>query len=113
MPKPTSTVVWPTTTSGDNDRAIQDYSQAIRHKRDYVDAFYNRGNAYLKKSDYSHAIQDYDQAIRLRPDYDEAFNNRGIAYRHKGDNNRAIKIAITPSDWSRTSRCLLTTVAYG
>jgi len=40
-------------------------------------AFYNRGNAYVRKGQNDRAIQDYDQAIRLNPNFADAFYNRG------------------------------------
>src|ERR1700687_2230729 len=53
---------------GDNDRAIEDYDQAIRLDPNYANAFNSRGVAYQNKGDNARAIQDYDQAIRLDPD---------------------------------------------
>jgi lipoprotein NlpI len=76
---------------GDNDRAIQDFDQAIHLRPDYALAFYNRGVAYAKNKDYDRAIQEYDQAIRLKPDFAEAFGNRGRDYNIKGDHDRAIQ----------------------
>ncbi|MFZ1990264.1 MAG: tetratricopeptide repeat protein, partial [Alphaproteobacteria bacterium] len=75
---------------GDYDRAIADYTQAIRLKPDYAKAFNNRGLAYYNKGDYDRAIADYTQAIRLKPDDADAFFNRGSAYDAKGDHDRAI-----------------------
>ena len=74
----------------DNDRAIRDFSQAIR-LRPNSDLFANRGLAYFNKSDYDHAIQDYDEAIRLSSSDAELFNNRGIAYAAKSNYDRAIQ----------------------
>src|SRR5919199_4295894 len=64
---------------GDTERAIADYSEAIRLKLDYALVFYNRGDAYANKSKYDHAIADFSEAIRLKPDDASAFNSRGIA----------------------------------
>lgn len=74
-----------------NDRAIQDYDQAIRlNPQDYF-AFYSRGDAYNDKGQYDRAIQDYDEAINLYPDFALAFNNRGNAYGNKKEYDRAIQ----------------------
>ena len=76
---------------GQWDRAIADYSEAIRLKSDDAQAFNNRGNAYFHKGQLDRAIKDYDDAIRLQPDLAEAFSNRGNVYRKKGRFDRAIK----------------------
>ena len=52
---------------GDNDRAIKDYSEAIRLDPKYVVAYFNRGSVYSYKGDYDRAIKDFDEAIRLDP----------------------------------------------
>jgi tetratricopeptide (TPR) repeat protein len=74
---------------GEYDRAIQDYSQAIKLDAKSAAAYNNRGVAYDNKGDYDHAIQDYDQAIKLRPSA-EAHFNRGNAYLGKGQHDHAI-----------------------
>ena len=76
---------------GQGDRAIADFSEAIRLKPDFVFAFNNRGNAYYSKGQFDRAIEDYDEAIRLNPDLAEAFSNRGNVYRKKGQFDRAIE----------------------
>ena len=77
-------------TDDDYDGQISDYSEAIRLKPDYAEAYYNRGNAYRDKGDNDHAIADYNEAIRLKPDYTDAYNNRGVTYHNNGDYDRAI-----------------------
>ncbi|MCH9051327.1 MAG: tetratricopeptide repeat protein [Proteobacteria bacterium] len=76
---------------GQWDRAIADFSEAIRLKPDFVTAFNNRGNAYYGKGQFDRAIKDYDKAIHLNPDLAEAFSNRGNVYRKKGQFDRAIE----------------------
>ncbi len=73
------------------EKAIADYSEAIRLKPDVAQVFNNRGNAYYHKGHLDRAIKDYDEAIRLQPDLAEAFGNRGNVYRKKGRFERAIK----------------------
>jgi len=75
---------------GDYDRAITDYTQAIKLNNNFADAYYNRGNAYFYKDDYDRAIADYTQVIRLNPNDADAYDNRGNAYCKKGDYDRAI-----------------------
>lgn len=100
---------------GDFDRAIEDYSQAIKLSPQFNAAFNNRGNAYVAKHDYDHAIQDFNEAIRIKPgyvtgvtvpepfDYANVFANRGRAYFHKNDYVHAIQdfdeaIRLKPDD---------------
>lgn len=66
------------------DRAIADYSDAIRLKPDYAEAYNNRGFAYYLKGDGARAIADYTRAIELRPDYPKAYNSRGVVYMSGG-----------------------------
>ena len=66
------------------DRAIADYSTAIRLKPDYAEAYNDRGFAYYLKGDPEHAIADYTRAIELRPDYPKAYNSRGVVYMAHG-----------------------------
>ncbi len=74
----------------DLDRAIADYSEAIRLDPKYAEAYYGRGLTYRNKGDVERAIADYNEAIRLDPKLAAAYNNRGNAYRDKDDPDRAI-----------------------
>jgi tetratricopeptide (TPR) repeat protein len=75
---------------GDLDRAIRDYSEAIRLNPHAADAFNNRGNAYRDLDDLDRALRDYDEAVRLDPHYAHALNNRGIIFLEMGNIGRAI-----------------------
>ena len=59
------------------EQAIEYYSNAVRLKPNYPNAFNNRGVAKKELGKHSEAIVDYDQAIRLKPDYANAYSNRG------------------------------------
>jgi tetratricopeptide (TPR) repeat protein len=75
---------------GDHDRAIQDFSEAIRLSPQF--GYYNnRGVDYYEKGDYDHAIQDFNEAIRLSPNDTFAYATRGDAYNRKRDYDRAIQ----------------------
>jgi tetratricopeptide (TPR) repeat protein len=76
---------------GNDDRAIEDFDQALRMVPGLAPAFLNRGNAYAHMGDTARALKDYDQAIRLDPNYARAYYNRGAVYDDKGDRVRAIK----------------------
>ena len=75
----------------DLDEKLRFYSQAIRLKPDYADAFYNRGRAHHDKDDLKAATRDYSKAIRLQPKFANAFNNRGCARYYLGDLDGALE----------------------
>jgi tetratricopeptide (TPR) repeat protein len=75
---------------GDLDRAIADYTEAIRLDPKSDAAYHNRGVAQRDKGDLDRAIADYTEAIRLNPKSDAAYHNRGVAHKAKGDLDRAI-----------------------
>ena len=73
--------------AGSFDKAIANFSEAIRLHPDDASAFNSRGSAYAHKGNQYRAIADYNEAIRLKPNYASAFCNRGIA-RQKLNNGR-------------------------
>ncbi len=50
---------------GDLDRAIADFTEAIRLKPDMAVAYFNRGHAYKENGDKDKAEQDYERARAL------------------------------------------------
>ena len=102
---------------GDYDRAIADYTEAIRIESNYVLAFYSRGVAYFNKKDYDRAIADYTASLRLAPGDVIALQNRGHAYQAKQDYDHAIAdyteaIRIEPKfAWAFNDRCYARTIA--
>jgi tetratricopeptide (TPR) repeat protein len=76
--------------SSDPDEKIRFYSEAIRLKPDFSEAYNNRGYALQAKGDFDGALVDYAEALRLKPDYALAYYNRGIARKAKGDFDGAL-----------------------
>ena len=74
----------------DNDRAIADYSDAIKLNPKYANAYVGRGSAWYAKKDYDRAIADYDEAIRIDPNNGLSYLDRGFAWSAKKDFDRAI-----------------------
>jgi tetratricopeptide (TPR) repeat protein len=72
------------------DRAIADYTQAIRFDPHDAGAYDFRGIAYADKGDFDQAIADFTQAIRLDPNAVGTYSNRGNTYAIKRDYDRAI-----------------------
>ncbi|MBN1385182.1 MAG: tetratricopeptide repeat protein [Elusimicrobia bacterium] len=84
---------------GLHDKAIADFTTAIKINPDDAEAHYNRGISYSYKDACNEAIKDFTKAIELNPKYVEAYNNRGNVYFDKGlydkalnDYNKAIEI---------------------
>ena len=81
---------------GDIDRAIADYTEAIRLDPKNSNAYLNRGLVWDNKDDIERAMADYNEAIRLDPNYAGAYDNRGIAYRTKSDYDRVEATRLHP-----------------
>ena len=79
---------------GDLDRALADYTEAIRlNPRDAL-AYNNRGLLWREKGDVDRAIADLTDAIRIDPlphsdiarsGHVNIYANRGLAWQSKGD----------------------------
>jgi tetratricopeptide (TPR) repeat protein len=97
----------------DPDEKIRFYTEAIRLKPDYADAYHNRGTAREAKGDVEGALKDYDEAIRLKPQFAWAYIGRGNARKAKGDAEGALRdydeaIRLKPDDdVARYNRALL------
>jgi tetratricopeptide (TPR) repeat protein len=83
----------------DYQKAITDYTEALRLDPQLAKAFLNRALAHFLLKDFDTAIADYTRAIKINPRYAEAYHNRGTAYANQGnytealaDVNRAIKL---------------------
>jgi tetratricopeptide (TPR) repeat protein len=83
---------------GDNARAIQDFSEAIRLDPSRPAFFNNRGVAWRNEDEFAHALEDYSQAIRLDPSFALYHKNRSQVWspenveRILGDLTEAIRL---------------------
>ncbi len=85
---------------GDNQGAIEDYTQAIQINQNWGNpsgtyfglpsAYTIRGNAYDDLKESQKAIADYNKAIELKSDYALAYYNRGNAYDDLREYQKAI-----------------------
>jgi tetratricopeptide (TPR) repeat protein len=75
---------------GDDDRAIADYTEAIRlnSKSDY--AFYRRSRIYAKRKEHDRAVADANEALRLNPNNVRALEVRAYSNALKGSFDSAI-----------------------
>lgn len=87
---------------GDWQKGIEEYSEAIRLRRNFALAYNNRGVAQAILGNYQEAIQDYSEAVQLDPKLLDAYNNRGAAYTDIGEYQKAIAdldLAIGVDPW--------------
>ena len=66
------------------DKALADYSEAIRLNPQAATAFNNRGVTYADLKACAKALADYNEAIHLNPQYAGAFYNRACAHALQG-----------------------------
>ena len=76
---------------GEYDKAIADFSEAIRRDPKNYSAYNSRAVTWQDKQDNDKAITDFDNAIRLKPKYSQAIYNRGNSWRNKGNYDKAIE----------------------
>lgn len=75
---------------GNLEKAIDNYSNAIRLKSDDIEAFFNRGLAHHRLQKYREAIQDYEKVIQSNPKYQNAYANMGVCYRLLKEYNKSL-----------------------
>jgi serine/threonine protein kinase len=75
---------------GEIDRAIAEFTAALRLDPGLAEAYNRRGNALLDRGEHIRAIADYSHAIGLDPNDPVFYYNRGKAYDAGGDQVRAI-----------------------
>ena len=71
--------------TGQQDRAISDYTEAIRLAPNNATYYALRGDIWFAIEQYAKAIADYDEAIRLDPNRDFFYSNRGPAWLESGE----------------------------
>ena len=75
----------------DYERAIADYSEAIRLDPEYAFAFNNRcWVRAVTDRDLQQALADCTQSLRVKPNSALAFANRGLVHLKSGDFDKAI-----------------------
>ncbi len=89
---------------GEHDRAIEDYTAALRLKPDDRKTLYGRGIAWSAKGEADRAIDDFTAALRIKSDDHKALYNRGNAWYRKSEYDRAIAdytaaLGIEPDDY--------------
>ncbi|HLO28694.1 MAG TPA: tetratricopeptide repeat protein [Anaerolineales bacterium] len=72
------------------DEAIRCYSESINLKRDFAEAYNNRGNAHFAIGDLQGAIVDYIEAIKIKPHFVEPYYNCAIVLEARKDYINAV-----------------------
>jgi tetratricopeptide (TPR) repeat protein len=75
---------------GDLDRAVQNFSEAIRIDPKFPDSYSERGQALFKLGETERAIADYSAAIQRNPQHGAALRARGMAYLYRGSTDLAL-----------------------
>lgn len=60
----------------DSDKALADFTQAVRSAPQYVEAYMNRGALYVARHQYARAVVDYSDVIDLMPNDARGYNAR-------------------------------------
>lgn len=77
--------------SGQTDKALEDYSAAIKADPKSSLAFLGRGVLLaVRKRAYDRAVEDFDKVLVIEPDNVEALLSRGDAFAQLGDLGRAM-----------------------
>lgn len=75
----------------DPETSIIFYTNIINNNPNEVKAYYSRGLAYLKNSEFEKALKDFDKAIELSPNFLNAYMNRGNVYIHQNRLSDALR----------------------
>ena len=70
---------------GHSERAIELYGCVIAEKKDFWQAYSNRGNIYASKGENDKAIRDYTEAIRINKNDARLCLHRGYVYVNRGN----------------------------
>jgi tetratricopeptide (TPR) repeat protein len=73
----------------DNDRALADFTRAIKADPDFSYSYLNRAELHRGMGNFADAIEDASHSIRLDPSYNAAYTIRGLAYEAIGNNAAA------------------------
>ena len=76
---------------GELDRAIEDFTAALRVEPDYAPALAGRAHAWARKGELDRAIEDFTAALRIEPDNPEALTGRAHVWMGKRELDQAIE----------------------
>jgi tetratricopeptide (TPR) repeat protein len=88
---------------GDLDRALREFTQAMRQSPTDPLSYVDRGIVYKQLKDYDRALADHGEAVRLAPRWATAYFNRANVFKARKDYDKAIAdygeaIRLEPTD---------------
>jgi len=75
---------------GEYEKAINDFTQAIKISPEFEKGYYNRANTYFYMKEYEKAINDYTHTLEINPNFIYAYYNRGSVYGTIGEYEKAL-----------------------
>lgn len=61
---------------GDQTRALEDFSDAVRYNPHFAEAYISRAALYESQGEYALGVADYDQVVRILPTFGPAYTAR-------------------------------------
>jgi tetratricopeptide (TPR) repeat protein len=71
--------------AGNFDKAIADFTSAVKERPKFADAYFNRGLCHEAKKDWKSAIADFTKVFETKPKLADAYVERGRSYAASGD----------------------------
>lgn len=76
---------------GDLDKAVIEYTEAVRRKPDFAKAYHNRGVAYYDLGELDQSLSDLNKALELDPTMPKAYFSRGMLWELKDEPSKALE----------------------
>ena len=77
--------------SGEFDRAIGHYKEAVQRNPDFDAAYNNLGLCFVKRGEFGKAIPFFEKALQIKPGYAKACGNLALALVRQGNPTAAIE----------------------
>ena len=75
---------------GELDRAIEDFTSALKIRPTLANAYYCRGTTRLAQKQFDQAVADFDRMIKLEPENWNGYVGRGVVRFNMGDGKLAL-----------------------
>ena len=89
--------------SGEVDKAIVNFDEAIKLYPECIEAWTNKGAALCMKEKFEEGLKCLDKALELNPEHPSALKAKGLAYHVQGKYDQAIiyfdrALKVSPGD---------------